>query len=426
MGLLDWLTGKRGGGKKSGERPRPKVVMGQDENSLMVGVDLGNGAVMIMDRDAYDYQYGESNLPAPAQRDLDALLPRVSRVRVLSGGLYRGEAVPSAVLLATSEPGAIAALRGCFAIVEDPRTFGHCGCLGGPTLELFAGAERVATIGLQHGHAIRWGRWKHDAQLRDGGLLNAWLTGHGVEAELLEVLYQNPFPFTGGRMEGADPGPLSRAEQRLLLAEIHLQRGDVDGALAIIDAVLADDPELGPAYAARGAIRHQQGAFDACVADLTAAIDRGVRKADVYFSRAVALDNLGLSLDAVADCTAALALDPRHANAYNSRGLVRMQLGQLDAARDDLEAAIGLAPDWVLPYLNRGQLAHIRADYEAAVTDYTRVIDQLQAKPNPDEQPMLAHVLWNRGQAHRSLGDLPRAREDRREALRLNPALARA
>ena len=100
-----------------------------------------------------------------------------------------------------------------------------------------------------------------------------------------------------------------------------------------------------------------------------------------------------------------------------------MRLGQVDAARSDLETAIKLAPDWGLPYLNRGQLAHALGDLDAAISDYSRAIDQL-LKPEEKDLPLLARVYWNRGQAYRSRGDEERAQADLREAVLRDPSLA--
>src|SRR5262245_59483151 len=180
MGLFDWFRGKRKPpapethaptfGTRSPEREpfvvglklpepapadgkpgAPRVLSGLDDDSPWVVLISGTGMTTVMDRETYEYMYGESSAPDPAQRDLDELLATVTRVRAIAGGMYRGRAMGLDVVLDTSAPEALDALRRSFQIVEDPATFNHCACLGGPTLELFAGDELAATIGLQHG-----------------------------------------------------------------------------------------------------------------------------------------------------------------------------------------------------------------------------------------------------------------------------------
>src|SRR5262249_48376605 len=138
MGFFNWLFGKQ---RRTPPRPpRPKVLLGLDDDSPQVVVEMGN-AVMAMDREQFDYMYGETSAPDPAQRDLDQLLPKVTRVRALASGMFRGQAMSFEAILDTSDAQALTAFRKTLRIVEDPRTFSHCSCLGGPTLELFSGQE---------------------------------------------------------------------------------------------------------------------------------------------------------------------------------------------------------------------------------------------------------------------------------------------
>jgi hypothetical protein len=120
----------------------------------------------------------------PSQRSLDAMTHRVTRVRVLNGGVSGGRAIGKEVLLDVTDPGSIATLRECLAIVEDSSTFGHCMCLGDYAMQLYAGRRRIAMIGLHHGRSIRWDAWRYDALLQDGRRLLTWLADRGATAPL--------------------------------------------------------------------------------------------------------------------------------------------------------------------------------------------------------------------------------------------------
>ena len=416
MGFLDRWTNKSRSGKP---RAAGSGEARQLPGTLFVAIPK-DGETTLMDRDTYDYQRGATQGSVPAQGDLDEMLPGVTRVRVLSGGMFRGEAVPSATLLDTEAVEIIAAFGECCAIVPGSDA-NHCGCLGGPTVELFAGAERVATIGVHHGNTIRWVRWKDDATLRDGGSLTRWFITHGVDATLLDLLYSNPLPFTGGRIDGLGTAPLSALEQRVLLAQIRYLQDDVGGALAMCDALLVEHPEVGRAYALRGVIRGRRGEVEASVADYTSAITHGHGSADIYFARAVAFDGLGMADEAIDDCTEAIALDPNHANAYNSRGLIHLKSGAWSAGFADLAKAIALAPEWELPYMNRAAFAHMRSDLSAATADYSRAIGLIEARKQPSDHPLLAKLYWNRSKVRAEAGDRRGEGADRREALRLDP-----
>jgi hypothetical protein len=160
------------------------VISGLDDGSPFIVVDTGNGMTTIMDRMAYEYMYGEGQKPDPSQRALDEMLAKVVRIKVWAGGMMRDNPTTQELLAEEIDPQAVEAFRRAFRISEDPATFGHCMCLGQPTIELLdASGSRVGTLGMQHGRAVRWDYWKHDAQLLDGQLIGAWLAEHGVAAE---------------------------------------------------------------------------------------------------------------------------------------------------------------------------------------------------------------------------------------------------
>ncbi len=100
MDFFDRITGRRHW-EKSWVSSRPKVVGESGADSLSIAVDAGNGTSIMMHGDTVDYQYCEANSPDPLQRGLDGLLTTFTRVRVLSDGIFRGEALGSAVVFDT-------------------------------------------------------------------------------------------------------------------------------------------------------------------------------------------------------------------------------------------------------------------------------------------------------------------------------------
>jgi tetratricopeptide (TPR) repeat protein len=413
-------------GPRRRKLPRPASVQQLGENSPMVAFQQGN-VQMVMDQDAFDYTYGDADGPDPAQRDLDTLLPRVTRVCVLEGAMLRGRAMGGPVMIDTRDTEAMRELAACLQIVEDPRTFGHCNCLGGPTMELYAGPELIATIGVQHGRAIRWKQWYHDAQLRAGDRLTRWLHDQGIEPSRLEAIYQR-----GDNFVFAQPGAPSRRQQeaqRLCVqARQRAREGALPDALGLCTQALELDPGQPEAYALRGQVHYHSGLPPQAAADCTAAIDRGFRHPEVYFIRAVALDGAGQAEEALADCSMALHLNPEHAGAFNSRGLIRGRLGRLDEARGDFSEAIRLEPRWFLPYLHRAQVAHSRGQLDAALADYDRAVELVaEATPEPsasEGDPTVALVYCRRGDARHDLFREEDAQADFAEARRHHPAAA--
>jgi tetratricopeptide (TPR) repeat protein len=404
--------------------PRPSNVQ-QLGNSPMVSFDHG-GMTMIMDLDAFDYTYGDATGPDPTQTDLDALLPQVTRVCVLEGPMFRGSAMSSKVLLDLHDAEVIRALTGCLRIVEDPQTFGHCHCLGGPTMELYAGCQLAATIGLQHGQAIRWKQWHHDARLQDGDRLTRWLQEHGIDPVELQRIYQRGGNIFETEVE-ASTERQKQARQLASEAQERAQAGAIDEALQLCNQALALDPEPMEPQALRGEIYYHLGRLSEAATDCSAVIDRGFRHAQTYFVRAIALDSMQRTEEALADCSMALHLDPEHAGAYNSRGLMRGRLGQLEQAAADFSEALRLAPKWFLPYFHRAQTYHAQHPNQA-LADYDQAISLLkEATPSEagsDRNPALTLVYCRRGDAYYDLFREDEAEADFAEARSHDPASA--
>jgi tetratricopeptide (TPR) repeat protein len=367
----------------------------------MVAFQQGKMAV-IMDLDAFEYAYGDADGPDPAQRDLDDLLPKVTRVCVLEGAMLRGRAMGGPILLDTRDADTIRELASCLRIVEDPSTFGHCQCLGGPTIELYGGLEHLATIGLQHGKAIRWKRWYHDGQLRNGTRLTRWLHDQGVDPARLKAIFNR-----GNNHLFAGPQAFSQAqaEARRLgsQAQDRVHEGNLAEAERLCTQAIGLDPDQAEAYAVRAQALYQLGRFPEALADCSAAIGRGLRHPAIYFIRAVTSDATGRIAEALADCSMALHLEPEHVGALNSRGFIRARLGQLDEALEDFSEAIRLQPKWYLPYMNRAQVYHGRGQLDPALAEYDRAIELVEAsspaQADAEGDPSLAVLYCRRGDA---------------------------
>jgi tetratricopeptide (TPR) repeat protein len=390
-------------------------------------VTFVNGTVqMTMNRDAFEYTYGDADGPDPTQQDLDDLLPRVTRVCVLEGAMLQGRTMGGPVLLDTHDVQAIQDLANCLQIVEDPRTFGHCSCLGGPTIELYAGPEHIATIGLQHGRAIRWKQWYHDAQLQAGDRLTRWLHDQGIDPSRLEAIYQR-----GDHVVLAEPNTSSvrrqEAQQLCAQAQERAREGNFPQALELSTRALELDPDAAEAYAVRGQISLNAGQLLRAAADCSAGIDRGLRQAEAYVVRAMARDGEGRVEEALADCSMALHLNPDHAGAYNSRGSLRGRLGRLEEARQDFDEAIRLEPKWFLPRLHRAQLAHGRGQLDAALSDYDAAVELATAAARqaaaPPSDPTVVLVYCRRGEARLDRFGEARAEADFAAARRRHAAV---
>ncbi len=68
------------------------------------------------------------------------------------------------------------------------QTLATCRCNGYPRVDWYQGKQRLATVSVQHGQAIRWKGFQADAKLTSSSSrwLVQWLTDHGVDAEKMK------------------------------------------------------------------------------------------------------------------------------------------------------------------------------------------------------------------------------------------------
>jgi tetratricopeptide (TPR) repeat protein len=389
-----------------------------EEDTPMVMVTKGS-TMIIMDRLSYEYQQGRAKGTDPSQSELDGVLAKVDRVRILSGGMMRDHPLGTDVLLDTRNRADIAAFREALRVEEDPGSFGHCGCLGGPTAECYAAGRLVAALSFHHGHALRWYRWKHDARLHQPEMLLSWLGRHGIE----------PDP-----MKGSEDSmqlqllALKESDRLAYRAQSHLVRGEQYQALEDCGKALGIDPKCAIAFGVRALVHNASQRPVECEADCNAAVGLGFEHPEVYFARAVARHAKGELDEAKADCDAALALAPGHPGVYNSRGLIRAQMGRTVEALADFGKAIELATKWPLPLANRAALHAQTGALNRAVADYTAAIRILEeaAKENPAAVDgsggySLSAYYGMRGFIHQRMGELGAADDDYDRAVELDP-----
>lgn len=148
-----------------------------------------DGVVEIMDVDSARYldTKSTSRLPVPSQKSLDQALGEITRIKIINSGTVQGKALEGSVILDTSDSRVIDELRVQLKIKEDPKSFGHDMCLGGPCIEAYSKNSLKFCLGVQHGHAIRWVNWSADAKLLKPKEFISWLASKGATGPKQEM-----------------------------------------------------------------------------------------------------------------------------------------------------------------------------------------------------------------------------------------------
>ncbi|HEU0030792.1 MAG TPA: protein kinase [Kofleriaceae bacterium] len=139
---------------------------------------------------------------------------------------------------------------------------------------------------------------------------------------------------------------------RLGQAMVYVAAGRKDDGLAKLEKLLADYPDYGRAWAAKGYLMVRAGrAHDADVA-MTKAIELDPDDAEALRNRGILRDHMGRSRDAYADLVAALRRDPTDVEAMSELAQVYSVAGHRDDARPLLERIVKLRPDNVTGWLD--------------------------------------------------------------------------
>ncbi|MFE7564574.1 tetratricopeptide repeat protein [Kitasatospora sp. NPDC057500] len=243
------------------------------------------------------------------------------------------------------------------------------------------------------------------------------------------------------------PGERPQDRARLVhnRAQLHLALGDPARALADLDTVIAQDPQNAEYYVDRAALHRATGRPDAAIADYGTAIRLGPHLPEAYCNRAGTHTDLGLPEAALADLDRALRIEPDHLDALVNRAGLHLDAGELDLAERDalaglrlspgqphllcalgvvesergrlpeaealLTRAVECAPDLPTAWTNRATVRFEQGDVPGAVADLDRAIAL-------DPDPV---ALYNRGLAHRRLGNEAAAAEDFTRALTTTP-----
>ena len=176
-------------------------------------------------------------------------------------------------------------------------------------------------------------------------------------------------------------------------------------------------------YYEQGLVFYKSMEYDRSIEDFTKALEINPRDKEnhkVYYMRGRSyLENRRYN-EAINDFTKALEICPQEDKTtkfsiFESRGNAYHALNKNDAALKDFSAAVAINrfhKNIKYVYNNRGWIWQSKKDYEKAIQDYSAAIKK---------DPAFAPSYYGRASAYSKSNNMPRAIEDAKEALRLDP-----
>ena len=169
--------------------------------------------------------------------------------------------------------------------------------------------------------------------------------------------------------------PLILAYAKGVEGQQKMLEGKYKKAIVCFDAALKLNPDLADLYFNRGNVKVSLGQLKKAIADFDAALKLNPDNIAAYMNRGIAKVTVGQYKGAIADFGTALELKPDYVNAYVYRATVRLVLRQPEKALADLDNALKLNPDsieanWCCAWVKRDLVG----DYAAAIGNYDKII----------------------------------------------------
>ena len=193
--------------------------------------------------------------------------------------------------------------------------------------------------------------------------------------------------------------------------------------MLLLVACANNNKKYADAYYEQGLVFYKSMEYDRSIDDFTKALEINPKDKEnhkVYYMRGRSHMGNRQYKEAINDFTKALEICPDTDKAtkfsiIESRGNAYHVLNKNEAALKDFSDAIALNPrhkNIKYVYNNRGWIRQGKQDYEKAIKDYYAALTI---------DPAFAPSYYGRASAYSKSGNLPRAIEDAKEALRLDP-----
>lgn len=149
-------------------------------------------------------------------------------------------------------------------------------------------------------------------------------------------------------------------------------------AIAVLDEILRQVPESASDYNNRGLMRFRLQQYATALQDYNHAIALDPRLDSAYNNRANCYVAQGQLAEAIADYQIALDFNPGNLRAWVNQGITYRDLGLYDLAIENFDLVLVLGPRLRgRVYGERGRAYHLRGDWNLALADYQRSLENL-------------------------------------------------
>ncbi len=155
-----------------------------------------------------------------------------------------------------------------------------------------------------------------------------------------------------------------------------MQQGDYPQAIAILNTLTVRKGAQAEDFNNRGLVHLWNGQLHQAIQDFDHALELNPELPAAYNNRANYYAAIGDLENALADYDRTIDLNPFHVRARINRGVTLRELGCYDAALESLDDALLFNQLTSEAYAERGRTYHLRGDWNCAIADYRRALQQ--------------------------------------------------
>jgi tetratricopeptide (TPR) repeat protein len=159
-----------------------------------------------------------------------------------------------------------------------------------------------------------------------------------------------------------------------------LVKGDQAGALAILDAAIANGKDLNDAYQMRANTRFAMGDIRGSEADLSSAIQLKPNDPQLYKRRAMFRGFLRDSDGALKDYDSAIAYGLKTDEVFTGRARIKADVGDTDGAITDYRNALAVNSNYASAHLGLAKLYEKKGETDNAILELQQYVDAYESK----------------------------------------------
>lgn len=186
-------------------------------------------------------------------------------------------------------------------------------------------------------------------------------------------------------------------EYVFILGRIHFDRGNLETAREQFSKAYDLNPRFHDAYYYVGRTAYADGDHQTALKIFRHVLDYQPDRGDYRYYMARALEDAGRTSQALDEYRKATAVDPgfgiANPGVYIHRGRLLTRLGYPKEGRDDIARALEINPDMVEAQLAMGETNYQNKNYDAAIRNYTKALEQSAEHPRAQYELGMALIF---------------------------------